>query len=57
KIKTLTGNEITIKNKVNPDLIGGFIIRIGDKQYDSSIAGKLNLLKREFEDNYYVPQL
>ncbi len=57
KIKSLTGNKITIKNKVNPDLIGGFIIRIGDKQYDSSISGKLNLLKREFDDNYYVPQL
>lgn len=56
-LKSLTGNKITLTNQVNPELIGGFIIRIGDKQYDSSISGKLNLLKREFEDNYYVPNL
>lgn len=54
KIKSLTGNDVTIKNTVNPDLIGGFILRIGDLQYDASINGKLNLLKREFEDNQYI---
>jgi len=54
KIKTLTDKAVTIKNMINPNLIGGFILRIGDKQYDASITGKLNLLKREFEDNYYV---
>jgi len=56
KIKSLTGKSVTIKNAVNPDLIGGFILRIGDKQYDASITGKLNLLKREFEDNHYIPK-
>lgn len=56
KIKSLTGKAVTIKNTVNPDLIGGFILRIGDLQYDASITGKLNLLKREFEDNHYVPK-
>jgi len=30
-------------------LIGGFVITIGDKQYDASIAGKLNRLERYFE--------
>ncbi|NQW35509.1 MAG: ATP synthase F1 subunit delta [Flavobacteriales bacterium] len=54
KIKTLTDNEVTIKNIVDSNIIGGFILRIGDKQYDASITGQLNLLKREFEDNYYV---
>ncbi len=56
KIKSLTGKSVTIKNAVNPDLIGGFILRIGDKQYDASIAGKLNHLKRDFEDNHYIPK-
>jgi len=56
KVKSLTGKAVTIKNTINPDLIGGFILRIGDLQYDASITGKFNLLKREFEDNHYVPK-
>jgi len=57
KVKSLTGKIVTIKNTVNPDLIGGFILRIGDLQYDASITGKLNLLKRDFEDNHYISKL
>ena len=48
KIKQLSSKEITIVNTVNPDIIGGFIIRIGDQQYNGSVADKLNQLKREF---------
>jgi len=56
KVKSLTGKAVTVKNTVNPDIIGGFILRVGDLQYDASITGKLNLLKREFEDNHYIPK-
>lgn len=48
KIKELSAKEITIISKVNPEIIGGFIIRIGDQQYNASIADKLSQLKREF---------
>ncbi|RRJ89062.1 ATP synthase F1 subunit delta [Paenimyroides tangerinum] len=48
KIKELSTKEITIVSQVNPDIIGGFIIRIGDTQYNGSIADKLSQLKREF---------
>ena len=29
-------------------IIGGFVLRIGDKQYNASVANKLQQLKREF---------
>jgi F0F1-type ATP synthase delta subunit len=32
---------------INPGIIGGFVIRIGDKMIDASIAKKLNDLKKE----------
>ena len=32
----------------NNPLIGGFVIKVGDKQLDESIAGKLNKLERHF---------
>ena len=49
KVKEITGKEATIENNVNPDIIGGFILRIGDVQYDASVANKLQGLKRQFE--------
>jgi len=56
KVKSLTGKKVTIKNTVDPTVIGGFILRVEDKQYDASITGQLNVLKRDFEDNHYVPK-
>jgi len=32
KLKTLTNKAVTIKNTVDPSIIGGFILRVGDKQ-------------------------
>ncbi len=47
-VKKETGaNEVIIKEKVNEKLIGGFILKVGDKQFDASITGSLNKLKKE----------
>ena len=48
KILTFSDKKIVIENIVDPSIIGGFIIRIGDRQYNASISGKLHALKREF---------
>lgn len=53
KVKELTGNEASLTKRVDEKLLGGFLLRIGDLQYDASIAGKLNSLKREFKQNAY----
>lgn len=50
KVKELSTKEVTIVNEVNKDIIGGFIIRLGDMQYNASIANKLSQLKREFNN-------
>jgi len=41
--------EVILRNTVDPTLIGGFVVNVGDKQIDASINGKLNKLKRHFE--------
>lgn len=51
KVKELTGKEAEIVNMVDESILGGFILRVGDMQYDASIANKLNKLKREFTLN------
>lgn len=50
KIKTFSSNNITIENHVDSTIIGGFIIRMGDKQFNASVANKLQELKREFSN-------
>lgn len=42
------GGQIELETKVNPDLIGGFILTVGDKQLDTSIASSLKKLRTEF---------
>jgi F-type H+-transporting ATPase subunit delta len=48
KVKELTGKEAILENIINPDILGGFILRVGDIQYDASISNKLNVIKRQF---------
>ena len=48
KVTSLTGKEITLVKIVDESIIGGFILRVGDQQFDASIANKLNNLKRDF---------
>lgn len=50
-IRTLEIEEI-----VRPELIGGFILQVGDKRVDASYSGKLNQLKRQFSQNLYVKE-
>ncbi len=50
KIKELTGNEATIENVIDESIIGGFILRVGDLQYNASIANKLTTLRRELSN-------
>lgn len=48
------GREIELTEKVNTDLIGGFIIRVGDNQDDTSLKTKITKLKRKFSENPYI---
>jgi F-type H+-transporting ATPase subunit delta len=50
KAATISTKKITIQNTVDPSIIGGFILRIGDKQYNASVLNRLQELKREFSN-------
>ena len=51
KVKELTNKEVVLENIVDKNILGGFILRVGDKQYNASVSNKLNKLKREFTLN------
>ena len=50
KIKEFSNKKVTIENIVDASIIGGFILRIGDKQYNASVASRLQVLKRELSN-------
>jgi len=57
KIVELTNNKSSLENIVNPSILGGFILRVGDVQYDASISNHLNELRKEFDNSHYIPKI
>lgn len=57
KVTDLIGKEITVKNIVDPSIVGGYILRVGDQQLDSSVTGLLNTVLEGFGDNHYKSKL
>lgn len=57
-LKSTNNTEtVDLKEVIDPSIIGGMIIRVGDKQVDESIKRKLTNLEMEFEDNLYISEL
>ncbi len=50
-VKDLTNKTPIIKEKISDELIGGFLLKIGDRQIDESISGKLKKLKYDLHKN------
>lgn len=46
---TLLGKKIRVTNEVNPNLLGGLTVRIGDTLYDGSLSGKLERLNKTLQ--------
>ncbi|MFN8231469.1 MAG: ATP synthase F1 subunit delta [Bacteroidia bacterium] len=56
-VKSKVTGEIELVEKTNPELIGGFILKINDTQIDQSVRRKLNDLRKDFSGNLYVPNI
>ena len=51
KVATLTNKKVTLVNKVDPAIIGGFILRIDDVALNASVAYQLKSLKQKLRSN------
>lgn len=49
-----TKDTIDLEEIIDKNIIGGFILRWGDKQIDASVTTKLHELKQEFKSNLYL---
>lgn len=46
-VKSQTKGEVELSEKIDPNTIGGFILTIGDKQIDHSVARQLGNMKKQ----------
>lgn len=56
-VKQISGlKTVQLVEKINADLIGGFVLKVNDRQLDESISSKLKALRVEFSKNHYEKQ-
>jgi F-type H+-transporting ATPase subunit delta len=47
QIEDASGRKVEATRKVDPDLIGGFVLQAGSMRVDASVRGRLNRLRQE----------
>jgi F-type H+-transporting ATPase subunit delta len=53
-VRTESNSEVELIEKVDNKLIGGFVLRIGDRQYDASVSSEIRKLAQTFASNSYI---
>lgn len=49
--------SVTLTEKVDPELIGGFVLRVGDRQIDDSVRTNLRKLRKSLQENSYQAKI
>lgn len=49
-----TEKAVEVETAVDPSLIGGFVLELGDKLYDASVLHQLEQVRKKFADNKYI---
>lgn len=52
-VRDRMGKDVELEEKIDPTLLGGYILRVGDQQIDESLRTKLQRLERNFKDNSF----
>jgi len=47
KLESMTGATVSLETAVDPSLIGGLTVRVGDRLYDASVRGRLERLRSQ----------
>jgi F-type H+-transporting ATPase subunit delta len=53
-IKKHGNDNVELTERVDENIIGGAIIRMGDKQLDASVSKAISELKQSFNSNLYL---
>ena len=47
RLEQMSGGQVALETAVDPDLIGGVVVRIGDRLIDGSVRGRLERLRNK----------
>ena len=47
RLEQMSGSRVVLETSVDPDLIGGVLVRIGDRLIDGSVRGRLERLRNK----------
>ncbi len=47
RLEGLTDRRVELRERVDPSLLGGLVVRIGDRLYDASVRGRLERLRSQ----------
>ena len=47
RIEERTGRKVELTSSVDPDIIGGLVLRVGNRVLDASVQGRLQRLRKQ----------
>jgi F-type H+-transporting ATPase subunit delta len=47
RLEAMTGGRVELEVQVDPDLLGGLVVRVGDRMIDGSVRGRLERLRNQ----------
>ena len=53
-LEARTGKKVRLRITVESDLLGGVVVRIGDRVYDGSVQHQLESLREQLEERAYL---
>ncbi len=55
-VRKMAGTEVELTEKIDTSLIGGFVLRVGDRQVDTSLIRQIRMLDRNFSENPFIKE-
>lgn len=49
--------QFDVQAKVDPSIVGGFVLQVGDTLFDASIRHDLQVIRKQFIENMYVQKI
>jgi len=53
----MTGKRVLLSERIDPAIIGGYVLQVGDQSLDASIRRDLQVIKTQFVENMYVQKI
>ena len=51
KLEFSLGKKILLENQIDPSILGGVVLKIGNRQMDDSIKNRLEAVRRQILEN------